>query len=80
MKQVVLDRQKLTEYMKKNGENTSSLAAKLGVTPSCLSRVLNNKRDPSGVVWEGLISLFGKKVFNYIFFEDDVSKDTRKSG
>lgn len=77
-KKAMLDTIKLQEYMEREGINTSEMAAKLGISPSCMSRVLNNKREPSGPVWSGLMIYFGKKVFNYIFFDDNVSNDTKK--
>lgn len=73
-----LNTTKLQEYMERKGINTSEMAAKVGVSPSCMSRVLNNKREPSGPVWSGLMVHFGKKIFDYIFFEDDVSNDTKE--
>ncbi|ODB61383.1 helix-turn-helix domain-containing protein [Paenibacillus polymyxa] len=73
----VLDTEKLREYMESKDINASELAAVIGVSSSCMSRLLNNKREPSGVVWSGLIGLLGKKVFNYIFFVENVSNDTK---
>ncbi|WP_019123590.1 helix-turn-helix domain-containing protein [Brevibacillus massiliensis] len=79
MKSAILDTEKLVNYMRRKGLNTTAMAAKVGVSPSCLSRVLNNKRPPSGVVWSGLLGFFGKKVFDFIIFVDDVSND-KKAG
>lgn len=76
-KVAVLDTERLQQYMEQHELNTSEMAEKIGVSPSVMSRVLNNKRDPSGLVWSGLIGYLGRKVFNYIFFADDVSKDTK---
>lgn len=76
----VLDTEKLREYMESQDINASELAAVIGVSSSCMSRLLNNKREPSGVVWSGLIGLLGKKVFNYIFFVENVPNDTMKKG
>jgi hypothetical protein len=77
MKSARLDTHKLNEYIENHGFNTSVFAEKIGVSPSCLSRVLNNKRPASGVVWTGLLGFFGRKIFNFIFFNDDVSNDTK---
>jgi hypothetical protein len=76
----VLDTEKLQDYINQQNINASKLAANIGVSPACMSRVLNNKREPSGLVWSGLIGLMGKKVFDYIFFADNVSNDTNGGG
>ncbi|GIP25505.1 hypothetical protein J23TS9_06350 [Paenibacillus sp. J23TS9] len=77
MKGAGLNVEKLTAYLHEKDLNTSKLAEKIGVSPSCMSRVLNQKREPSGLVWSGLIGYFGKKVFDYvIFFDINVSNDT----
>ncbi|WP_165980004.1 helix-turn-helix domain-containing protein [Paenibacillus dendritiformis] len=76
IRQARLDTEKLKAYIEENGTNMSGIADKIGVSPSCVSRFMNNKRPASGAVWSGLIGLFGKKVFDYIFFETVVSNDT----
>lgn len=78
VRQARLDTEKLRSYIEETGTNMSDIAEKIGVSPSCVSRFMNNKRPASGAVWSGLIGLFGKKVFEYIFFEPIVSKDTEE--
>ncbi|MCY7485420.1 helix-turn-helix transcriptional regulator [Paenibacillus alvei] len=77
MKRAVIDTDKLVLYLDEKGMNMTSFAKKIGVSPSCVSRLLNNKREASGPVWSGLFGLMGKKAFEYIFFETVVSNDTK---
>ncbi|MBP1312274.1 plasmid maintenance system antidote protein VapI [Paenibacillus sp. 1182] len=77
MKTALIDVDKIKKYMKEERINASHFAKQIGVSPSCLSRFLSGQREASGQVWSGLITHFGKKVFNYIFFEMNVSKDTK---
>lgn len=76
MRRARLDIEKLRSYMEGNNMNMTDIAQKIGVSPSCISRFMNNKRPASGPVWSGLIGLLGKKALDYIFFESIVSNDT----
>lgn len=75
-RQARIDTEKLKAYMEKRGMNMSEIAHKFGVSPSVISRFMSNKRPANGAVWSGFIGLLGRKVFDYIFFESDVSNDT----
>lgn len=73
-----LDTEKLKKYIDENDTSMSEIARLFGVSPSAISRFLNKKRSASGDIWSGFVGLFGKRIFEFIFFESNVSNDTNK--
>lgn len=77
---VTINIERVRSYMREHDINSTQMAELIGVSPSCISRFLNGKREPNGKVVLSLIGHFGERIVDYIFLNENVSKDTKGGG
>ncbi|UHA74438.1 helix-turn-helix domain-containing protein [Paenibacillus sp. 481] len=78
LKVAAIDTDKLKSYLEMEQLSISDMAHSIGVSHSNLSRVLSNQRPAGGRVWGGLVGYFGRRIFEFISYDSNVPKGTKK--